>query len=161
LNAWFVDRRPVNSTVMPQPQTNIEEFVARHSQSDFRHKDQLFSLLASGAATCETNASLVTCEQLLNIYRRRADHLRTYDTPHARQLREDVLALCDALAAATDNHCRLWNFSSPPNCDYAIFEGAETGRILGCVFAKDKRLTPPDEWDNLWRETKAANHDAA
>jgi len=146
---------------MPQTHTNCEEFVARHSRSEFRHKDQLFSSLASGAATCETNLSVVSCEQLLNIYRRRADHLRTYDTPHAQQLREDILSLCNALAAATDEHCRLWNFSSAPNSDYAIFEGAETGRILGCVFAKDKRLTPPNEWDNLWREPKPANYDAA
>jgi hypothetical protein len=138
---------------MPQPDTNSAQFFARHSQSEFRHKDRLFPLLASGAATCETNSSVVSCEQLLNIYRRRADHLRRYNTPHARDLREDVLALCNALAAATDEYCRLWNFSSPPNSDYMIFEGAETGCILGCVFARDKRLTPPDEWDSLWRKT--------
>jgi len=160
VDAFVKSRGRVNSTVMPQPYTNCDEFVERHSQSDFRHKDELFSLLASGAATYETNSSVVPCEQLLNIYRRRADHLRTHDTPHARQLREDVLALCNALAAATDEHCRLWEFSSSPNSRYAIFVGAETGSILGCVLAKDKRLTTPDEWDRLWRETRSADHDA-
>jgi len=146
---------------MPQPQTNIEEFVARHSQSDFRHRDQLFSLLRSSAVTCETDSSLVSCGHLLNIYRRRANHLQRYATSYAQQLRDDVVALCDALASTGDEHCRLWSFSSSPDSDYTVFEGAETGRILGCVFAKDKRLTPPGEWDNLWRETKPADHDAA
>src|SRR5262245_59673223 len=134
---------------MPQPDTDIEEFVARHSQSDFRHKDELLSLLASGVTACETNSSVVSCAHLLTIYRGRADHLRTFATPHAHQLRDDVLALCDGLATTQDENCRLWNFSSPSNCDYTVFEGAETGRILGCVFAKNKLLTPPDEWDNL------------
>jgi hypothetical protein len=83
----------------------------------------------------------VSCAQLLKIYRRRADHLRRYNTPHAQELRADVLDLCDALANTSEEDCQIWTFSSPPNSDYTIFEGAETGRILGCVFAKDKRLT--------------------
>src|ERR1051325_297211 len=109
---------------MPTPHTNTEEFIARHSRSDFRHKDELLSLLTSGEATCEMNLSLVSCRDLLRIYRRRADHLRTFATPHARQLRDDVLVLCDGLATTQDENCRLWNFSSPPNCDYTVFEGA-------------------------------------
>src|SRR6185369_142400 len=145
---------------MPQAQTNIEEFVAQHSQSDFRHRDQLFLLLRSSAVTCKTDSSLVSCEHLLNIYRRRANHLLRYTTSHAQQLRDDVLALCDALANTRDEHCRLWSFSSPDS-DYTVFEGAETGRILGSVLAKDKRLTTPNEWDNLWRETKPADTEAA
>jgi len=146
---------------MPQPPINSREFIARHSQSDFRHKDALLSLLTSGDAIFETNSSLVSCRDLLKIYRRRADHLRRFATPHARELRDDVLALCDGLATTRDENCRLWNFSSPPNCEYTVFEGAETGRILGCVLAKNKLLTPPDEWDNLWRETSPANDAAA
>jgi len=146
---------------MPQPPINSREFIARHSQSDFRHKDALLSLLTSGDAIFETNSSLVSCRDLLKIYRRRADHLRRFTTPHARELRDDVLALCDGLATTRDENCRLWNFSSPPNCEYTVFEGAETGRILGCVLAKNKLLTPPDEWDNLWRETSPANDAAA
>jgi len=78
---------------MPQPHTNIEEFLARHSQSNFRHKDELFSLLASDAAACEANSSIASCARLLKIYRRRADLLRRYETPHAQQLHDDVLAL--------------------------------------------------------------------
>jgi hypothetical protein len=147
-------RRRVNSIDMPQPPTNSQEFIARHSQSDFRHKDELLSLLTSGDATFENNPSLVSCRDLLSIYRRRADHLQKFATPHAHQLRDDVLALCEGLATTQDENCRLWNFSSPPNSDYTVFEGAETGRILGCVLAKNKLLTPPDEWDNLWAGNK-------
>lgn len=128
------------------------EFIARHSESDFRHKDELFSLLAAGNAVFETNFSVVPRANLLNIYRRRAEHLQHYSTAHAQQLRDDVVALCNALATTSDESCRLWIFSVPPNSGYTVFEGMDTGRILGCVFGKDKRLTPPDEWDDLWRE---------
>jgi hypothetical protein len=131
------------------------QFVARHSQSEFRHRDELLSLLAAGDVTCEANASSLPCAQLMRIYRRRAQHLRRYSTAHAQQLRDDVAALCDALVKASDENCLLWVFSWAPNSDYTVFEGAETGLILGCVLARDKRLTPSDEWNNLWREANA------
>jgi predicted component of type VI protein secretion system len=99
---------------MPQPHTNIEEFLARHSQSNFRYKDELFSLLASDAAACEANSSIASCARLLKIYRRRADLLRRYETPHAQQLHDDVLALCGALATTPDEHCQLGRFHHYP-----------------------------------------------
>ena len=130
-----------------------ERFVARHRDVDFRHRDELFESLATGRAHLVTgeDTSPVACTDLLKIYRRRAEHLRQYDTPYARELRDDTLNLCEALAKTSNTHCRIWGFALPSHSDFTVFEGTENGEILGCVFANDKRLTPAIEWERLWR----------
>ena len=131
-----------------------ERFLARHRDTEFRHRDELFESLSNGKAHLVNaqDISPIACTHLLTIYRRRAEHLRQYDTPYARELRDDTLDLCDALAQTSNAHCRIWHFALPPNSDFTVFEGAESGEILGCVFAKDKRLTPALEWEKLWRD---------
>ena len=134
---------------------NIEEqFIERHKDSEFRLKDELFAKLSSGECVLDYNPegqqSSLPCSHFLHIYRRRAEHLRRFDAPHAQRLREDALALCEELAKTPDEICRLWVFSLPPYSDYTVFEGAESGRILGCLFTVDKRLAPSDEWERLW-----------
>lgn len=130
-----------------------ERFVAKHQDTDFRHRDELFESLATGRAHLVTgeDTSPVTCTHLLKIYRRRAEHLQQYDTPYARELRDDTLALCDALAKTSNTQCRILGFALPPHSDFTVFEGAETGEILGCMCANDKRLMPVIEWEKLWR----------
>jgi hypothetical protein len=131
-----------------------ERFLAKHRDSEFRHKDELFGALAAGKCSLDLssqeNASPVTCSHLLNVYRRRTEHLQRYATPHAQRLREDTLALCTALAEIPNESCRIWMFTMPPHSNFAIFEAEERGEILGCVRAEDKRFTPTDEWEKLW-----------
>jgi hypothetical protein len=130
-----------------------ERFVAKHRGTEFRHGDELFDSLATGRAHLVTpeDASPVPCTHLLKIYRRRAEHLLQFDTPYTRELRGDTLDLCDALTKTSNAHCRIWGFALSPHSDFTVFEGAENGEILGCVFANDERLTPAIEWEKLWR----------
>jgi hypothetical protein len=128
-----------------------ERFVAKHRDTDFRHRDELFESLATGRAHLVTADEAVACTHLLNIYRRRAEHLRQFDTTYAHDLRNDTLDLCDVLSKTSDAHCRMWHFALPPNSDFTVFEGADSGEILGCLFGKDKRLTSDIEWEKLWR----------
>lgn len=132
----------------------LEHFIEKHKDSEFLHKEELFIGLYSGKCVLdqspESHQYLASCSELLTTHRLRAEHLRHYKTPHARRLREDTLAFCDELAKTLDERCRLWIFSMPPYCNFIVFEGAESKKILGCILAADKRLTPPDEWEGLW-----------
>lgn len=48
-----------------------ERFVAKHCDSDFRHKDELFGALAAGKSSLDLlspeNPSIVSCSHLLNL----------------------------------------------------------------------------------------------
>ena len=128
-----------------------QQFIERHKNSDFRHKDELFAGLSSGDCVIESSPDTsLPCKHFLRIYRIRAEHLQQYATPHAESLLADVLALCEELGRTPDEMCRLWNFSMPPYSDLAVFEGAESDRVLGCIFAVDKRFISPDKWESLW-----------
>jgi hypothetical protein len=130
------------------------EFIERHKDSNFRHKETLFSALSSGACALhagdEYDRGLLTCKHYLDIYRRRLSHLQRFTTPHAQSLKEDTAVLCEGLAVAQDETCRLWVFEMPPHHSFAVFEGAQTGRVLGCIFAADKRNMSSDDWEKLW-----------
>lgn len=131
-----------------------ERFIEKYRDCEFRHKDELFARLRADECiikgTPEDHGRWESCRHFLSIYRIRAEHLRQFDTPHAQRLREDALALCEELAKTPDEVCRLWRFSLPPHSFYIVFEGAESGRILGCILGADKLLMPPDEWERLW-----------
>ena len=37
---------------------------------------------------------------------------------------------------------------------FAVFEGVESGKALGCIYGVDKRKVTESEWDVLWGEVK-------
>ena len=86
-----------------------DQFIERHKDSDFPHKEELFAALYSGDCvldqTTEGRHNPAPCSQLLDIYRFRAGRLRRFDTPHARRLGEDTLALCEELEKTPDERC--------------------------------------------------------
>jgi hypothetical protein len=90
------------------------------------------------------------CRHFLEIYRYRAVHLSRYQTAHARSLREDVLALCDELAKTPEEPVQVWRFSMAPYYNFAVFEGVNSQRILGCNSTADRRLMSEQEWEELW-----------
>ncbi len=88
--------RPQNLTM-----TEIEEFIDRYKDAEFRHRDALLFCLQAGEcllhSSHRSNPSPVSADHLLKIYRIRAEHLVQFRSTHAENLREDTLAFCDEL----------------------------------------------------------------
>lgn len=124
-----------------------QEFIDRYQNDDFPHRNELFAALASGKCELRTSpedhqASL-SCSHLLSIYRRRAEHLKRFNSPYSETLQDDTLALCEELSGNLDEGCLIWIFAMPPNSKFIVFEGTQRKRILGCLYAFDRQL-----WDD-------------
>jgi hypothetical protein len=91
--------------------------------------DQFFNGLLNAAwEACKADAAAVALaseasrEELLSTYRLRAEHLKKFDSKHAREMREDTVALCAALADAKPYRCRIWFFRLPEGRGLVFFE---------------------------------------
>jgi hypothetical protein len=130
-----------------------QAFIRSCSSSNFRNREELIAGLESDQIILDSfhEGSRIPASNLIDIYTRRARRLSKYDTEHSRGILGDVRELIENLSLNPDELVRLWGFVKEPNIVYAVLEGTIAGMILGCVRAKDSRLTPPHEWEHLWQ----------
>ncbi len=129
-----------------------DDLVRLHGAKQFRHSEELFSAIASGACSLHATehlGELPSCRHFLGIYRGRSKHLQKFTTPHAISLREDCEALCEELQLTPNEPCRGWIFESSERL-FFVFEGVENHRILGCTKGVDKRKISDAEGEELW-----------
>ena len=109
------------------------------------------SAISEGRFRSAPSSPVALGPELLQTYRRRANHLNQFATPHAVRLREDVLAFCAALE------------ETPPDCPISccsldlddgrsivLFERADTNALLGVLRTVDRRMVSDEDWDALW-----------
>lgn len=133
--------------------TLLDDFRSRYAGADFPHQAELWGGLLRGdwslRSAPDTAATNLTCSHYLRICQVRERLLRRFSTAHAQRVRADVLSLCRELALNPEEPVLLWMFASPPYHDLAVFEGAMSRRILGCIAGVDARLVSPEEWTTL------------
>ena len=129
----------------------LEAFIQRHQDSQFRHKNELWAGIKAGQIIGhpEPHEANLPCQHFLLIYRRRSEHLGKYGSDHARNLRADALAFCEELEKTPDELVRFWTFEQPPK-DFIVFEGINSGRVLGCLRTVSKLLVDEESWHKLW-----------
>ena len=136
----------------------VETFLKRHERTRFRHSEELIACIKSGECALQMSPGLtaapVPTDRLLQIYQRRAEHLKQFDSPHAQHSCEDVLALCEELKRVPDESVQFWSFSKPPHFEYSVFESSKSHEILGCILGVDKRQISERDWEVLWKEDK-------
>lgn len=133
----------------------LNDFITRHGRATFRHSAELFAAIRSGACVLDHAANgtqSLPCSHLVHIYRRRADHLRQFSSPHAACVTADVLALLAELERSPEEPCGLWGFSLSPHFKFSIFEGLTSQRILGCIRGVDDRLIDGPIRKKLWHD---------
>jgi hypothetical protein len=107
--------------------------------------------IREGRFRSSQSSALTHGPELLRTYRIRAEHLHRFSTPHAEQLRADVLGFCAALEAL------------PPECPIVscslelgdgrsliLFERADTNGLLGILRTVDRRMVSDQEWAAVW-----------
>jgi len=135
--------------------TDIETFLKRHEGTRFRHSEELIACIKSGQCTLESKPdpaiAPVPTSHALRVYRRRAEHLKQFDSLHAQNIRADVLALCEELEKLPDEMVHVWSFSMAPYFTYEVFESTRLHSILGCILAVDKKRIDEKAWEALWK----------
>ena len=134
-----------------------DDFVTIHGGSTFRHSEELFAAIHSGACLLTTSAlgdRSLPCSNLLSIYRTRTNMLRerNLNSLHANGLLSDLEALTSELERSQDEPCGVWCFSLQPHHMIDVFEALHTHRILGCIRAVDDRLIDEETRNHIWHD---------
>ena len=144
--------RPRFSEVRVQSlMTRSSDFLARHPRAEHPYLASIHDSFASGVCTPEPPGQPVSCDELLGIYRHRAEHLARFSTPHASDLRNDVLAFCRQLELARGASAVWWTFQMPHGVSYNFIEQAQSRALLGALKTVSKLEVDTEEWDRLWR----------
>ena len=130
--------------------TDHDEFLVRHARAEHPYLATVHDCVASGSCVGESSTSAVACDELLTIYRRRAEHLARFETKHAIDLRRDVLRFCEQLESARGASARWWIFRMPGGVHYEFVEDTEMHRLLGALKTISKIEVDSEEWACLW-----------
>lgn len=130
--------------------TDCDEFLARHPRTEHLYLATIHDGVASGSCVGQSSTSAVACDELLTIYRRRAEHLARFETQHAGNLRRDVVRFCEQLESARGSFARWWTFTMPDGVHYEFVEDTATHQLLGALKAISKLEVDPEEWARLW-----------
>ena len=145
-------RRPRFSEVRVKPLvTQSNDFLARHPRAEHPYLAKIHDSLASDLCTPEPPGRPVSCDQLLGIYRHRAEHLARFSSVHAGDLRNDVLAFCRLLELERGASAIWWTFKMPHGVSFSFIEQAESRALLGALKTVSKLDVDTEEWDRLWR----------
>ena len=132
----------------------IDVFIRKHGQKQFPHAEELLPAIRNHACSLYHAPGIfergVPISELLETYRRRAEHLKQFTTNHARVLQQDTDHLCDRLQHTDDSRCRIWIFNFPNGRVITVFEGHPSGEILGALKIVDKREISENEWEEIW-----------
>jgi hypothetical protein len=132
------------------------DFISRHGRTTFRHSDELFAAIRSGACVLDhapDGTESLPCSHFLRIYRIRAEHIRQFTSPHAVSLIADSDTLASELERSSDEPCGVWCFFLPPHHTFSVYEALPSQRVLGCVRAVDRRLVDDLTWERLWHDS--------
>lgn len=137
------------------------DFITKYGEATFRHSDELFACLRSGACVLDTSSDgdhSLPGSHFLRIYQIRTQMLREREprSPHAAAIIADAEALADELARHSDEPCGVWCFSRPPHYTFSVYEALRSHRVLGCIRAVDRRLVDDQTWERLWQSAGAA-----
>ncbi|HEX4950234.1 MAG TPA: hypothetical protein VFZ34_26440 [Blastocatellia bacterium] len=136
----------------------LAEFLKISKTSNYRHREQLMVELQTGQTVLQPHSDAdknwLPCRHYLEIYQRRARYAQQYmtATEHVVGLTNDCLALCEELVKTPDEPVEIWSFTKQPYFNYAVFVGANSHHILGCILGVDDRLIDDTTRKILWGE---------
>lgn len=136
---------------------DIEDFVDLCERSSFRCRDEILDGVRSKKyELTRSSASGVPAASMLEIYKRRSRHVGQFaeKSIHASRMVRDIDAYVSQLENATDDVIELWQVTVDRRWRYSIFEGKLAEKILGCIYAADRRTFSSEEWDALWNEVE-------
>lgn len=138
--------------------SDIEIFVALCQRSNFRSRDEILDGIRSKEyELIRYSGKGVPSRSMLETYKRRSRHVGqlALQSRHAKQMVRDIDAYVSELENAPADEIMLWSVSVDSKSHYSVFEGVSSGRILGCVYAVDRRTVSSEEWDALWGHVSA------
>ncbi len=104
-------------------------------------------------AAVEPPSKAVRVSELLEIYRRRAEHLLRFDSEHATRLRADTLELCSKFERMQEAMCNIWRVRVNERESLLVFEGSNTRTLLGVLHVVDARSLTPEDRRTFWGAT--------
>ena len=98
----------------------------------------------------ELEQSFVKSDHIASIYETRAEHLESFQTPHANQLLVSTRELLANLEEVEGVRISLFEVSTKLEHGYVMFVSIDTGRILGCLKVVSKLDVEPERWEEIW-----------
>ena len=126
-------------------------FAARHAAQS-AHLAEISSSASTIEWECRVLSEYVSVKQVRSIYAARHHHLGQFTSAHAQRLRQEVLALLEALSKCSEDNARLWMFNGPEGLQVFAWDDPRTERLFGCVKVYDRRALSDEEWQELWGE---------
>jgi hypothetical protein len=142
---------PLMGTIVSRTVVDLPEPFARRLSLPILAEASVQSAIREGRFRSSPSSPFPPGPELLRTYRRRAEHLRAFSTPHAEQLRADVLGFCAALEALPPE-CPIVSCSLELDDGRSIvlFERADTNELIGILRTVDRRMVSDQEWATLW-----------
>lgn len=125
---------------------DLNRFVFEFDDRKFRHCDELFAGIDSGAITLHSAGDASTCStpELLRTLGRRLQRMDTEltatDSARTQAIRDDTVVLCDRLRKCQVDRCELWMFQHSDDGTICVYVGNKSREVLGCVNGK----VPPE-----------------
>jgi hypothetical protein len=129
---------------------DAEEFLARHGDDESPYLRVAREAIASPRSHATVSHRAIPCAELLDIYRGRAIHLSKFGTPHAENLRAEVLDLCSHLERHSHETARLWSFDVGAGASIIFVELVAPPRLLGALRVISKLDVSEEVWNQLW-----------
>ena len=134
-----------------------ETFIAKYGGRDLPYVAEIIAALRDGSARATHAPEDIpsgSAPELLSTFEVRAKHLSRFPTPHAKQLRGDVEALCANLREKKSDRCVGWGFERDPHFVYWLWEWASDGSFVGVTKTVDDRKISDAERVALWGAKK-------
>jgi hypothetical protein len=110
------------------------------------------SALRAGRFRATFHDSPMGAAHLLAIFKRRANHLRKYSSPHAVQLRVAMSQFCDSLRTLAPDSVVLGSqIEFDEGRSILLAERADTLELIGCLVTVSQSAVLDEEWEALWR----------
>ncbi len=138
-------------SIVSRTHMGVPEPFARYKSAPVLLEASVQSAIREGDFRSSPATAFPPGPELLRTYRLRAEHLGRFSTPHAEQLRTDIVAFCAALEALPPE-CPIECCSLDLNDgrSLVLFERADTHGLLGILRTVDRRMVTDEEWDSLW-----------
>ena len=97
----------------------------------------------------ETVESEIDCESLLRTYRIRLEHLKQFDSPHARDLSKTTAEFVANLESYQGSKVHSATIQGNRAREYLLFLTQDLS-VIGCIQTVSKLKLSEDEWLELW-----------
>ena len=92
----------------------------------------------------------LSCEELLSIYRGRANHLGKYGSEHAKQLKLSTDEFCVNLENNQGKNCRFYTLKGKLKHQYKLIILVDADELIGCLKIINKLHVTEEEWTQVW-----------